>query len=225
MNPHPTLPSCNSRIGLVVGAVIGEGVEVFWVQAQGGLVAAADAWVVGDLLRKQDRRTARDGKPREARAAGGQKVNRFGGDQHLPDLRKHLRFGGCHVAATFPFANPIKIAACRQVERAARVRRLEAYPWSSYPGYVDAGKRLEFVCYDLLADYGRTLAEARRQYRAYVQACVLEDDGPLIEALAASRYAIGGSGFVEETERRLAQRRCAGSGSRFAAGRCSPRAN
>ena len=59
----------------------------------------------------------------------------------------------------------------------------------------------------MLADYGRTLAEARRQYRAYVQACVLEDDGPLIEALAASRYAIGGSGFVEETERRLTQRR------------------
>lgn len=70
----------------------------------------------------------------------------------------------------------------RSLERAARVRRLEAYAWSSYPGYVDAGKRLEFVYYDLLADYGRTMPEARRQYRAYVHACVLESDGPIIEA-------------------------------------------
>jgi putative transposase len=103
--------------------------------------------------------------------------------------------------------NPIKIQSCRKMGRATRVRRLEAYPWSSYPGYVDAGKRLEFVCYDLLGDYGRTLAEARRQYRAYVHACVLEDDAPLLEAMAASRYAIGGAGFVEESERRLAMRR------------------
>jgi len=29
--------------------------------------------------------------------------------------------------------NPIKIAACRKLGRAARVRRLEAYAWSSYP--------------------------------------------------------------------------------------------
>ena len=63
------------------------------------------------------------------------------------------------------------------------------------------------MCYDLLADYGRTLPEARRQYRAYVHACVLEDDGPVLEAMAASRHAIGGETFVEETERRLAIRR------------------
>ncbi len=102
--------------------------------------------------------------------------------------------------------NPIKIAACRQLSPAARLRHLEAYVWSSYPGYVDAAKRWEFVCYELMSDYGRTPAEARRQYRAYVQACVREDDGPLLAALAASRYAIGGSGFVEATERRLALR-------------------
>jgi len=103
--------------------------------------------------------------------------------------------------------NPIKIAACRKLGRAARVRRLEAYAWSSYPGYVDAGKRLQFVCYDLLADYGRTLPEARRQYRAYVHACVLEDDAPILAAMAASRHVIGGETFVEQTERRLAIRR------------------
>ena len=103
--------------------------------------------------------------------------------------------------------NPVKIAACQKLGRAARVRRLEGYIWSSYPGYVDAAKRWEFVNYDLLADYGRTQPEARRQYRAYVHACVLEDDAPILAAMAASRHAIGGGKFVEETEQRLAVRR------------------
>lgn len=30
-------------------------------------------------------------------------------------------------------------------------------------------EKLEFVCYDVLADYGRTQAIARRNYRGYVQ--------------------------------------------------------
>jgi REP element-mobilizing transposase RayT len=102
--------------------------------------------------------------------------------------------------------NPIKIATCRKLGRAARVRRLEGYIWSSYPGYVDAAKRWEFVNYDLLADYGRTQPEARRQYRAYVHACVLEDDAPILAAMAASRHAIGGGNFVEETEQHLVGR-------------------
>ena len=34
--------------------------------------------------------------------------------------------------------------------------------------------------------------QPRRRYRAYVEACLTEDDGPLLEAMAASRYAMGG---------------------------------
>ncbi|MGO9115292.1 MAG: hypothetical protein ACLP9L_39270 [Thermoguttaceae bacterium] len=62
--------------------------------------------------------------------------------------------------------------------------------------------------------YGRTLPEARRQYRAYVHACVMENDGPILEAMAASRHAIGGGKFVEETERRLATRRSGSAADR-----------
>jgi len=47
----------------------------------------------------------------------------------------------------------------------------------------------------------------RQSCRAYVQACVLEDDAPTPAAMAASRHTIGGERFVEETERRLAIRR------------------
>ena len=55
--------------------------------------------------------------------------------------------------------------------------------------------------YDGLKEYGVQLAAARRHYRAYVEACVLEDDGPLLEVMAASRYAIGGATFVEQSGR------------------------
>ena len=101
--------------------------------------------------------------------------------------------------------NPIKIATCQTLSGPALVARLEAYTWSSYPGYVDSSHRIGFVCYDLLGEYGRSIAEAERQYRAYTHACLLNDDGPILDALAASRYAVGSPRFVEETERRLAE--------------------
>jgi hypothetical protein len=70
------------------------------------------------------------------------------------------------------------------------------------------------VTYDVLKEYGRDQAAARRQYRAYVEACLLEDDAPLLEddaplleAMAASRYAIGGAAFTEKTEVRIEERR------------------
>ena len=104
--------------------------------------------------------------------------------------------------------NPIKIAACRRLSRQERLARLQAYAWSSYGGYVAAAKAQEFVSYDVLQEYGSDLSTARRHYRAYVQACLLEDDAPLREAMAASRYAIGGTAFIERAEERIGARRC-----------------
>jgi REP element-mobilizing transposase RayT len=103
--------------------------------------------------------------------------------------------------------NPVKIAACRRMNGPERLARLEAYAWSSYGGYTAAAKAQEFVCYDVLKEYGDNLSAGRRQYRAYVQACLSEDDAPLREAMAASRYAIGGPAFVERTEERIGERR------------------
>ena len=103
--------------------------------------------------------------------------------------------------------NPVKIAACRRMSGQERLARLDAYPWSSYGGYAAAAEAQEFVTYDVLKEYGSDLSSARRQYRAYVQACLSEDDGPLLEAMAASRYAIGGTTFVEQTEERIGEGR------------------
>ena len=103
--------------------------------------------------------------------------------------------------------NPIKIARCRSLTKAERLPLLEGYRWSSYPGYVNRRKELAFVCYDVLDLYSSDRRSARRQYRAYTHACVLEDDRPILEALRASRNAIGDKRFVEATEKRLRARR------------------
>jgi len=103
--------------------------------------------------------------------------------------------------------NPVKIAACRRLSAQERLARLAAYRWSSYGGYVAAAKAQEFVNYEVLKEYGRDLPAARRQYGIYVRACLIEDDSPLLEAMAASRYAIGSSAFVEQTEERIEPRR------------------
>jgi len=107
----------------------------------------------------------------------------------------------------FIHLNPVKTAVCRSLSRAERVRRLEGYDWSSYPGYVSAKRAIDWVCYDVLKEYSFQWATARRQYRAYTHACLLEDDRPIREALQASRYAIGDESFRETTERQLARRR------------------
>ena len=103
--------------------------------------------------------------------------------------------------------NPIKTAACKDLDKPELVRRLEAYRWGSYRGYVVAKHAEAFVCYDVLEQHGSTPPAARRSYQAYVRACVLEDDGAIIEAMRASAWAIGDESFVENTKRHLQNRR------------------
>ena len=69
----------------------------------------------------------------------------------------------------------------------------------------------EFMRYEVLKEFGRDEAAARRHYRAYVHACLTDDDGPLLDALAANRYAIGSETFMEETEGRIERRRSGGA--------------
>ena len=111
------------------------------------------------------------------------------------------------VVTRYIHLNPIKTAACKDLDKPELVRRLEAYRWGSYRGYVAAKNAEDFVCYDVLERHGSTPAAARRRYRSYVRACVLEDDEAIIEAMRTSAWAIGDESFVEKTKRRLQTRR------------------
>ena len=107
--------------------------------------------------------------------------------------------------------NPVKTAAVRRWSAGQRLRHLENYRWSSYPGHVAKINTQEFMRYEVLKEFGRDEAAARRHYRVFVCACLTEDDGPLLDALAANRYAIGSETFMEETEGRIERRRSGGA--------------
>ena len=97
-----------------------------------------------------------------------------------------------HLAATrYIHLNPIKISTCRPLSDPERARRLESYPWSSYPGYMSKRKAQALVYYDVLQEYGSSIATARRHYRAYVPSCITEDDQPFLEACGPANMLSG----------------------------------
>jgi REP element-mobilizing transposase RayT len=102
--------------------------------------------------------------------------------------------------------NPARGAAKRK-EMAAAVGMLQQYVWSSYAGYVRKNAAEDWICYEVLRQFGAREADARRHYRAYLHAGLTEDDRSLRRVLHASRYAIGSADYVRRVEVRLRQQR------------------
>jgi len=117
------------------------------------------------------------------------------GDEYFLRLTRYLHL------------NPIKTKAIKSLPAAEQVRRLESYPWSSYPGYVNDINKLSWVDYDVLKSYGRSWREARKRYRAYTQAMVNHNDLELMETLKCSSYAIGTAEFIDDVENKLKSKR------------------
>ena len=116
-------------------------------------------------------------------------------DQYMVSLSRYIHL------------NPVRTTAARRLSKSRRVRRLDAFRFSSYPGYTSAAAEEEWVCYDLRKIFADSTAAARGHYRAYVHACVMEDDRPLLEAMRSSRYAIGSQQYVAEIEQEFEKRR------------------
>ncbi len=107
--------------------------------------------------------------------------------------------------------NPVKTQAQKQLPGDVRIQYLESYEWSSYPSYVGAKSWPDWINNGVLMEYGRSLKEARRRYRAYVHAgVVLEEDGEILDIMKSSPYVIGSAAFVEQTEVALSQRATGG---------------
>jgi len=103
--------------------------------------------------------------------------------------------------------NPVKVCAMRTSGQEGRIRRLETYEWSSYPGYVNVRRREDWVCHDILKGLSSNLRAAGRRYRAYVYGCLMHDDGELRAALERSGYGVGDEEFVKELEQELRDRK------------------
>ena len=80
--------------------------------------------------------------------------------------------------------------------RAERVDRPEKWAWSSYPGYHRTARELSWVTYRrVLREFGRTVQQARREYRRFVAAGV-ESMPPSPWHEAVSGLIVGGEEFV-----------------------------
>ena len=103
--------------------------------------------------------------------------------------------------------NPVKIEAAKQWTAAEKMRRLNAYGWSSYPGYAGLAKPEERIDYRWLELMDRGTDRGRRQaYRRYVEGMAVEEDEAFLRTLGRSGYAIGDERFVKETAEELKAR-------------------
>ena len=107
--------------------------------------------------------------------------------------------------------NPVKTKPVLHRPAGERIRILEEYPWSSYPGYVRSQQATEWVDYAVLKQYGSTFPDARRRYRAYAQAMVAKGDDLLREGMGRSIYALGSESFVNEVEQELCREKLKGT--------------
>ena len=97
--------------------------------------------------------------------------------------------------------NPVETEAMKHRSLAERKAHLQAYCWSSLPGYLAKNRASEWIDYRWLGQMHRaTDAGNRRAYRRYVETMIGKPDGVLEEAFAASRYAIGDKKFIEQSE-------------------------
>lgn len=126
---------------------------------------------------------------------GRYKAKLVGGDDYLLGLTRYIHL------------NPVKTTSTCTMAKHKRVELLEGYAWSSHPEYVSKRKVRPWVNYEVLRGYGRSRVEARRRYRAYSHAMVMERDEPLRQKLSEHAYALRDEEFVGKVEKESKGRR------------------
>lgn len=97
--------------------------------------------------------------------------------------------------------NPVMTRSVKALPSSRRQRILRECRWSSYRGYTEKGAAEEMVDYRWLGLMERKSDRGRREaYRRYVEGMIGGKDDVLVDALQASRYAIGEKQFIQDTE-------------------------
>jgi REP element-mobilizing transposase RayT len=98
--------------------------------------------------------------------------------------------------------NPIKVAGVKSKTTEEKVSFLRQYRWSSYPGYIDEKRRLEFVEYSpVSALMGGNPKRWPGLYQRYVEEGLDCSDREFLEAYQISPRCIGGSDFVSHVDK------------------------
>lgn len=97
--------------------------------------------------------------------------------------------------------NPVKTRRMQSEPFSERIRYLNQFKWSSYPGYIDKTQAEEIIDYRWLYLMGfKTRKGNSAAYRRYLEEMTAKDDEEFKKALKVSRYAIGDEKFIEESE-------------------------
>lgn len=97
--------------------------------------------------------------------------------------------------------NPVKVTGVKSKSIEEKISILRKYRWSSYPGYINASKRVDFVEYSpVSALMGGDSKRWPGLYRRYVESGLAETDREFLEAYRISPRCIGGSDFVSDVE-------------------------
>ncbi len=116
------------------------------------------------------------------------------GDEYIIRLTRYIHL------------NSIKVKSKEHLSFTEKVKELNAYCRSSYPGYIDADREEEFVDYKWVKLMGlKTLRGNRNAYHRYIESMISADDSVCKLSMTASRYAIGCDGFIEKVESDVAE--------------------
>ncbi len=110
------------------------------------------------------------------------------------------------TATRYVHLNPVNVAKQQELSVKSRINYLEAYPWSSYPAYVNSRLRTDWLSERVLQLYGNTLQAARRRYRTYMRAAIMKTDEASVRLMNSNAYAVGSASFVARTKELLAER-------------------
>jgi hypothetical protein len=98
--------------------------------------------------------------------------------------------------------NPVKVAGVKSKTIEEKINLLRKYRWSSYPGYIYASKRVDFVEYSpVSALMGGDSKKWPGLYRRYVEEGLAGTDREFLDAYQISPRCIGGSDFVSHVNK------------------------
>jgi putative transposase len=123
------------------------------------------------------------------------KAKAVSGDEYLLKLSRYVH------------QNPAWMSHWAKRSIAERIRHLESYRWSSYPGYIGLRTQVDFVEQGpVLAMMGGPKKQRAERYRQFVNSGLAEGDEELLEAMQASQYGIGELQFRQWVERQRSKR-------------------
>jgi REP element-mobilizing transposase RayT len=107
------------------------------------------------------------------------------GDEYLLSLSRYVHL------------NPVKVMRMRNKPLEQKLPYLRQYSWSSYAGYINKRKRVEFVEYlPVLSEMpGKGEKDWSRNYKRFVESGVAKDDVEFNKILKMSPKSIGGKEF------------------------------